>query len=87
MKMLDPARWLAIIGPDVPPPRHRTMSPFRACLSRSTQPAALVCAECHRADRDGDGRGWKADWAGGQDGEGPELVDRNPVIGVDRPRP
>jgi hypothetical protein len=30
-----------------------------------TPPAPLVCAECHRADRQGDGRGWRADRAGG----------------------
>ncbi|HEU5211342.1 MAG TPA: hypothetical protein VFU10_01080 [Gaiellaceae bacterium] len=37
-------------------------------------PTRLVCAECLRADRDGDGRGWKADWAGGHDHQPLELV-------------
>ena len=39
-----------------------------------TLPTPLVCDECHRADRDGDGRGWRADWAGGHDNEPVELV-------------
>jgi hypothetical protein len=29
----------------------------------------LVCARCLRADPDGDARGWKADLAGGHDGD------------------
>ena len=39
-----------------------------------TPPAPLVRAECQRADRQGDGRGWKADLAGGHDDEELEVV-------------
>lgn len=41
---------------------------------RVTPIKPLVCAQCLRADRDGHGRGWKADLAGGHDGEELELV-------------
>ena len=34
----------------------------------------FVCVECHRADRQGDGRGWKADLAGGHDDQQLELA-------------
>jgi hypothetical protein len=30
--------------------------------------------ECNGADRDGDRRGWRAEWGGGHDGEELELV-------------
>ena len=39
-----------------------------------TQPTRLVCAECLRADRLGDGRGWKADLAGGHDDQELEVI-------------
>ena len=39
-----------------------------------TQPTPLVCANCLRAAREGDGQGWKADLAGGHDDEPLELV-------------
>jgi hypothetical protein len=39
-----------------------------------TSPRQLVCAECGRVDRDGEGRGWRADLAGGYDGEELEVV-------------
>ena len=41
---------------------------------RVTPITPLVCDECLHADRDGDGRGWKADLAGGHDDEELELV-------------
>ncbi len=39
----------------------------------TTEPNRLVCAQCLRVDRDGDDCGWRADWAGGHDGEQLEL--------------
>lgn len=63
-------------------------------LSPQALPTPLVCAECLRVDRDGDGRGWRADWVGGHDDEPIELVvlwrgllgvrDRRRRIGDDR---
>ena len=57
---------------------------------RSSPPAPLVCGQCCRADREGDGRGWRADWAG-EDDDGLERAlrehrSRQATVGLHRVR-
>jgi hypothetical protein len=45
---------------------------------RSAPGAPLVCIECLRADREGDGHGWRADWV---EGDEPETLELAEVVG------